>query len=156
MKKINKNNSKQNIKNVLIGEDVKINDFVNLFDCKIEDQCMIGPFVEIQSNARIGKRSRIQSHSFICSGVIIENDVFIGHNVIFINDKHPSVENALKKTWRCLTTIVKNKAVIGSGAIIMGGITIGQGAFVGAGAVVTKNVPAGITVVGVPARPLKK
>ncbi|MDD5627246.1 MAG: acyltransferase [Patescibacteria group bacterium] len=155
MRKLTENNPKQSIKNVLVGQNVKINDFVNLYGCKLGDNCMIGPFVEIQNNVKIGRRCRIQSHSFICSGVTIEKDVFIGHNVTFINDKCPSVENALKKTWKCLPTLVREKAVIGSGAIILGGITIGKGAFIGAGSVVTKDIPAGVTVVGIPAKPLK-
>jgi acetyltransferase-like isoleucine patch superfamily enzyme len=58
--------------------------------------------------------------------------------------------------WTVLKTVVKAGASIGSGAVILGGITIGAGAQIGAGAVVTKNVRAGETVAGVPARALTR
>lgn len=156
MKKISSDNQKQTIRDVQVGEDVKIYDFVNLYECEIGDSSMIGTFVEIQKGAKIGKRCRIQSHSFICEGVTIEDDVFIGHGVIFINDKNPTVEKTLQKMYKMEKVLVEKGASIGSGAIIMAGVTIGTNAFVAAGAVVTKNVPANTTVVGVPAREMIK
>ena len=79
------------MKNVKLGKDVKIPypELVNLYDCEIDDDCFIGPFVEIQGRVKIGARSRIQTHSFICSKVKIGKEVFIGHGVMFINDKYP-------------------------------------------------------------------
>jgi len=154
MKKININNSKKTIRDVLVGKNVKIYDFVNLYECEIGDDTQIGTFVEIQRGVIVGKRCRIQSHSFLCEGVTIENDVFIGHGVIFINDKKPTMETTLNKTWRLEKVIVKSGASIGSGAIIMAGVTVGKEAFVGAGAVVTRDVPDKTVVVGVPAKPL--
>jgi acetyltransferase-like isoleucine patch superfamily enzyme len=47
-------------------------------------------------------------------------------------------------------TLIETGASIGGGATLLPGITIGAGAIIGAGAVVTKNVPAGVTVVGNP------
>lgn len=156
MKSTNINESKKTIINVKLGNNVKIHDFVNLYGCKIGDESMIGTFVEIQKGARIGKRCRIQSHSFICEGVTIEDDVFIGHGVIFINDKHPTVENTLKKSYKMQNVTVKQGATIGSGAVIMAGVIIGEKAIVGAGAVVIHDVPDNIMVFGVPARSYKK
>lgn len=139
------------IVNVKLGKDVKIYDFVNLYDCEIGDESMIGTFVEMQKGVVVGKKCRIQSHSFICEGVTIEDEVFVGHGVIFINDKNPKVNNS----WTLEKVIVKKGASIGSGAIIMGGVTIGENSLIGAGAVVTHDVPASTTVAGVPARVLK-
>lgn len=145
---------KKSVRDVMLGERVRLSDFVNLYECEVDDDSMIGAFVEIQRGAKVGKRCRVQSHSFLCDGVTLEDDVFIGHGVLFINDSHPSVEATLNKTWKMENVTVKTGASIGSGAIIMAGVTIGRKAVVGAGAVVTKDVKDGETVVGIPARTL--
>jgi len=139
---------------VTLGRDVAIFEFVNLYGCSIGDESRIGTFVEIQCDVSIGRRVRVQSHTFICSGVRVEDDVFIGHNVTFINDRHPSAEGARSGQWTLEPTTVHAGASIGSGAVILCGLTIGPGARIGAGAVVTHDVPAGATVAGVPARAL--
>jgi acetyltransferase-like isoleucine patch superfamily enzyme len=141
---------------VKLGRDVTVFEFVNLYGCEIGDGSRIGAFVEIQRDATIGRRVRIQSHTFICSGVRIEDDVFVGHNVTFINDRHPSAEGASAGTWTLEPTLVRKGASIGSGAVILCGLTIGEGARIGAGAVVVRDVPARATVAGVPARRLRK
>lgn len=137
------------IKNVEIGANVIMpyQDLVNLYDCRIGDNCFIGPFVEIQKDVTIGKNTRVQSHSFICSKVKIGNEVFIGHGVIFINDKHPVHRNP--EDWE--ETIVEDGVVIGSNATILP-CKIGKNALVGAGAVVTEDVPPNKIVVGNPAK----
>src|SRR5215831_7209996 len=71
---------------VVFGEKVKIVLPVNLYGCSIGDYSFVGPFVEIQKNATIGKRTKVQSHAFICELVTIGDDCFIGHGVVFIND----------------------------------------------------------------------
>ena len=142
---------------VILGDGVQFGPFVNLYGCSVGDGSQLGAFVEVQRDAHIGKRCKISSHSFVCSGVTIEDEVFIGHGVMFINDRHPRATNAdgsskrpddwvLERTW------VRRGASIGSGAIIMCGVEIGSGAMVAAGALVTSDVPARTTVMGMPAR----
>jgi UDP-2-acetamido-3-amino-2,3-dideoxy-glucuronate N-acetyltransferase len=137
---------------VVLGQRVRLNPFINLYGCRIGDDAMIGTFVEIQRDVAVGARCRIQSHSFLCSGVTLEEDVFVGHGVIFINDRHPSVAATRAGTWKMETCVVGRGAVIGSGALIFGGLRIGEDAVIGAGAVVNRDVAAGATVTGVPAR----
>ncbi len=126
-------------------------ELVNLYGCAIGDETRIGPFVEIQRGARIGRRCKISSHTFICEGVTIDDEVFVGHGVMFTNDRFP---RATAEDWKLVPTRVESGASIGSGAVILCGVTIGAHALVGAGAVVTHDVPAGAVVAGVPARTL--
>lgn len=147
------------LSDVVLGKGVKLVGFCNLYGCEIGDETKIGTFVEIQKGARIGARCKISSHTFICEGVTIEDGVFVGHGVTFVNDRHPHALNAegeLQKEgdWQCQRTLVKRGSSIGSGVTLLGGVTIGENAMVGAGSVVTKDVPAGVTVAGNPARPL--
>lgn len=142
---------------VQLGEGVQIYGFVNLYGCSIGAGTKIGTFVEIQRGAAIGQRCKISSHTFICGGVTVEDECFVGHHVVFVNDRYPGAVNAdgaLKsdKDWTCTPTYVKRRASIGSGAVILCGVTIGEQALVGAGAVVTKDVPPFAVVVGNPAR----
>src|SRR6266550_1104330 len=144
--------------NVVLGRGVKIfqPDLVNLYGCAVGEETRIGAFVEIQKNALIGIRCKISSHTFICEGVAIEDEVFVGHGVMFINDLYPraTTEGQLQADadWKVIPTVVKRGASIGSGAVIMGGVSIGKAALVGAGAVVTHSVEDYAIVVGIPAR----
>jgi len=145
---------------VKLGRNVRIYDFTNLYGCEIGDDVKIGTFVEIQKGAKIGNACKISSHTFICEGVTLEDEVFIGHNVTFINDRYPRATNGNGKLqteadWTCVKTLVKRGASIGSGAILLCGVTIGENALVGAGSVVTKDVPPGAIVAGNPARIIK-
>jgi acetyltransferase-like isoleucine patch superfamily enzyme len=146
--------------NVRLGKDVQIHCFVNLYGCQIGDESRVGAFVEIQKNATIGSRCKVSSHTFICEGVTIEDEVFVGHGVVFINDLDPRAATAgrpqSEADWTVLPTRVCRGASIGSGAVILAGISIGAGALVGAGAVVTRDVPPGAVVIGNPARVLRK
>ena len=147
------------IVDVEMGEGVKYFAFVNLYGCSIGEETKIGTFVEVQKGVTIGKRCKVSYHTFTSEGVEIGDGVFIGHNVTFINDKHPRAVNADgslqgEEDWTLLKTSVGSGASLGSSVTVMGGITIGEGAVVGAGSVVTKDVPAHTVVVGNPARPL--
>jgi UDP-2-acetamido-3-amino-2,3-dideoxy-glucuronate N-acetyltransferase len=144
--------------NVVLGHEVNIfqPDLVNLYGCTVGDETKIGAFVEIQKNASIGKRCKISSHTFVCEGVTIEDDVFVGHGVMFINDLYPrATEDGRLQTeadWQVVPTRVKRGASIGSGAVILAGVTVGEGALIGAGAVVTHDIPDHTIAKGVPAR----
>ena len=145
---------------VKLAPNVTIYNFVNLYGCEIGEGTKIGSFVEIQKHASVGRHCKISSHSFICEAVTIEDEVFVGHGVTFINDKVPRAttdEGRLQTDddWKPVPTLIKRGASIGSGATILCGITIGERAVVGAGSVVTKDVAAGTTVAGNPARVLK-
>jgi acetyltransferase-like isoleucine patch superfamily enzyme len=147
--------------NVKLGKNVRIYDFTNLYGCEIGDDVKIGTFVEIQKGSKIGNRCKVSSHTFICEGVILEDDVFIGHNVTFINDRYPRATNPngqlqTEADWKCVGTLVKRGASVGSGATLLCGITVGENALIGAGSVVTKDVPPGAVVAGNPAKLIKK
>lgn len=142
-----------------LGTNIINPNLVNIFGCTIGSDCMIGPFVEIQANVEVGNGTRVQSHSFICDGTSIGNYVFIGHGVMFTNDDWPRAANwdGTKKgadDWVNRPVRVDDWAAIGSGSVILPGVTIGRYATVGAGAVVTKDVPPFSIVVGNPARPI--
>lgn len=146
--------------NVVLGTNVQIHhpSLVNLYGCRIGSDVKIGAFVEIQKNAIIGDRCKISSHTFVCEGVTIESDVFVGHGVMFTNDPYPRATTAGRlqdeRDWQVVPTRVARGASIGSGAVILCGLTIGEHAMIGAGAVVVRDVPAYAVVAGVPAKPI--
>src|SRR5688572_4484600 len=122
---------------VQLGRDVVIHCFANLYGCLVGDDTRVGAFVEIQAGSKIGARCKISSHTFICSGVTIEDEVFIGHGVMFTNDVDPRATDAdgnllTAADWTLVPTQVCRGASIGSGAVILPGVTIGEGALVGA------------------------
>jgi dTDP-4-amino-4,6-dideoxygalactose transaminase/acetyltransferase-like isoleucine patch superfamily enzyme len=144
---------------VKLGEGVRLSQFINLYGCEIGDETKIGAFVEIQKNAKVGRRCKISSHTFICEGVSIEDNVFIGHGVTFTNDSYPRAttngELQTEADWKVEPTVIRKGASIGSGATILPNLEIGENAIVGAGAVVTKSVPANTVVAGNPAKVLR-
>jgi UDP-2-acetamido-3-amino-2,3-dideoxy-glucuronate N-acetyltransferase len=147
------------IADVDFGPGVVVYSFANLYGCRIGENTRVGTFVEVQRGAVIGANCKIQSHTFICDGVTIEDEVFVGHGVMFVNDKFPRATSGAGELqtdadWTLLPIRVERGAAIGSGAVILGGVTIGAHALVGAGAVVTRDVAPGDTVVGNPARVL--
>ena len=144
---------------VQMGDGIEIRhpDLVNLYGCHIGESTKIGTFVEIQQDARVGRRCKISSHTFICSGVTIEDEVFVGHGVMFTNDLYPRATRddgglQAEQDWRQIDTRICEGASIGSNATILAGITVGARAIIGAGAVVTRSVAPYAIVAGVPAR----
>ena len=157
MEILNVDSPRQTLRNVKVGKNVRFFNFVNAYECSIDDGTKVGAFVEIQKNAFIGKNCKISSHTFICEGVHIEDDVFVGHNVTFINDKYPRSTNPdgsmqMDADWKVEETHIKKGASIGSSTTILCGITVNENATTGAGSVITKDVPANSIVAGNPAK----
>lgn len=145
---------------VKLGKGVRLSKFINLYGCEIGDETKIGAFVEIQKNAKVGRRCKVSSHTFICEGVAIEDNVFIGHSVTFINDSYPRAttpdgELQTESDWRVEATVVKRGASIGSGATVLSKVIVGENSIVGAGSVVTHDVPPNVIVAGNPAKILR-
>src|ERR671912_408415 len=120
---------------VKLGKDVKVAKFVNLYGCEVGDETKIGAFVEIQRNARVGRRCKISSHTFICEGGTIEDHVFIGHGGTFVNDSFPRATTAAgelqtAEDWQVELTVIKQGASIGSGATILSNVIVGENAIV--------------------------
>lgn len=142
------------IRDVVFGKGVKIVQPVNLYGCTIADDCFIGPFVEIQENVSIGKRTRVQSHSFICTGVAIGEDCFIGHGVTFVNDRFGTGRPAGNRSeWE--STSIGNEVSIGSNATLLP-VSVCDGAVIGAGSVVTEDIIEKGIYAGNPARLLRR
>lgn len=141
------------INNAKIGEGTRVWNYANLWDCQIGKECTIGSFVEIGRGVVIGDNCKIEAYAFLPPGVTVGDNVFIGPHTVFTNDKKPRIGGG---DFEPLPTIVEDGASIGANATIICGTTIGKGAMVGAGAVVTKDVPAGTLVTGVPAKEAKE
>lgn len=145
---------------VKLGKGVRLSKFINLYGCEIGDDTKIGAFVEIQKNAKVGRRCKISSHTFVCEGVAIEDNVFIGHGVTFINDSYPRAttpegELQTESDWHVEATVIKRGASVGSGATVLSKVVVGENSIVGAGSVVTRDVPPNVIVAGNPARILR-
>ncbi len=138
-------------RDVEFGARVTLVNPSNLYECRIGDDCFIGPFCEIQKGVSIGARTRVQSHSFICELVTIGEDCFIGHGVMFINDSFSGGGPARGNTDLWLSTVIGNAVSIGSNATIMP-VEICDNVVIGAGSVVTKNIVKPGIYAGNPAR----
>lgn len=142
------------IRDVEFGENVTIVNPVNLYECRVADECFIGPFVEIQKGVVIGARTRVQSHTFICELVTIGADCSIAHGVVFINDPYTTGGPAGgdKTLWKA--TSIGNQVSIGSNATILP-VRICDRAVIGAGSVVTKDITHPGIYAGNPAKMLR-
>ncbi len=150
---IKQNNS--SIINLKYGNNCKIINPVNIYDCVVGDNFFCGPFCEVQSNVKIGNNTKIQSHSFICSLVSIGNNCFIGHGVMFINDTFSDGAPAGGDVNKWKKTNIGNNVSIGSNATILP-VNICNNVVIGAGSVVTKDITRPGTYAGNPAKQIKE
>ena len=142
------------IRNVEFGEGVTVVEPANLYDCFIGDGSFVGPFVEIQKGARIGKRCKVQSHAFICELVTIGDDCFISHGAMFINDLFSGGGPARGNTSLWKQTTLGNNVSIGTTATILPVVIVDNGV-VGAGSVVTRDIRESGVYAGNPARKVR-
>ena len=140
---------------VAFGENVTVVQPTNLYGCSIGDDTFVGPFVEVQRGAAIGKRCRIQSHAFICDLVTIGDDCFISHGAMFINDLFASGAPAKGNRDLYRSTKIGSHVSIGTNATILP-VTICDHVVIGAGAVVTKDITEPGLYIGNPARLLRR
>lgn len=142
------------IRDVAFGQNVQVMAPANIYECTLENDVFIGPFVEIQTGCIIGRGSRVQSHSFLCQNVITGENCFIGHNVTFANDlfrqgrPDPNPDHWLK-------IVLGDEVTIGSGATILTD-SICSGTVIGAGSVVVRPITIKGIYAGNPARLLRK
>ena len=145
---------KTGIVNVTFGDNVTVVEPANIYGCTIGDGTFVGPFVEIQSGAVIGKRCKIQSHAFVCDLVTIGDDCVISHGVMFINDlfKTGGPANRNRDLWA--STKIGNHVCIGTNSTVLA-VTICDHVVIGAGSVVTKNITKPGIYAGNPAKFLR-
>lgn len=142
------------ITDVDFGEEVTVVQPVNLYGCRIGDGCFIGPFVEIQKDCRIGRRTKVQSHAFICEMVDIGDDCFISHGVMFVNDLFQTGGPARGNRALWKSTKIGDRVSIGTNATILP-VEICDDVVVGAGSVVTKSIVKSGIYAGNPAQMLR-
>lgn len=143
------------IRDVDFGRNVTVVQPVNLYGCKIGDDCFIGPFVEIQKDVAIGDRCKIQSHAFVCELVTIGNDCVISHGVMFINDlfKTGGPAGGNKDLWK--STTIGSHVFVGTNSTILP-VRICDRVVIGAGSVVTRDITTPGIYAGNPARLIRK
>jgi len=137
-----------------IGEGTRIWQFcVILPGAKIGRDCNICAQCVFEGGVTIGDAVTVKPFVGIPSGVTIGDRTFIGPGVGFVNDLRPKSKNGAH--FELVKTTIGKDVAIGTNSTIMAGVTIGDGAMIGAGSVVTHDVPSGVTVCGVPARPME-
>ncbi len=139
------------VSNAEIGEGSKIWHFCNIYGCKIGRNTQVGSYSEIKTGAVVGDNCRLQSYVFIPESTIVGNNVFMGPRVTVLNDKYPTAQKAIDKTWTLEEVFIEEDVTIGGEAVILPGVRIGRRAFIGAGSIVARDVPRGAVVYGCPA-----
>jgi len=122
--------------------------------CTIGDSVVVGRAVTVENDTTIGSRTKIQSGAYVTAYVTLEEDVFIAPMVVTTNDNYMGRTQERFKHLKGCT--VRRGARVGGGTHILPGIEIGEEAFVATGSVVTRDVPAHMLVMGVPAKPVRE
>lgn len=143
------------VRDVACGERVRIVEPANVYECTLDDDVFVGPFVEIQRGVRIGARTKVQSHAFVCELVEIGEDCFVGHGVMFINDLFSSGRPARGRRELWQSTSIGDRVSIGSNATLLA-VRVCSDVVIGAGAVVTRDITRPGVYAGTPARLLRE
>jgi len=131
-----------------ISAGVKIWHFCHVMPgAKIGKNSSLGQGCYVASSVVIGEDCKIQNGVSLYDGVVLEDQVFIGPHAVFTNVKFPRAH----RKGKFETTLIKKGCTIGAGAVIICGTTCGEWSMVAASACVTRDVPPGVTVMGVPA-----
>jgi acetyltransferase-like isoleucine patch superfamily enzyme len=135
-----------------VGEGTRVwQNAVVLAGAQIGRDCNLCANTFVENDVIVGDNVTLKCGVSLWDGLRVGNNVFIGPNAVFCNDMYPR-SGVRDNRRRLLKTVVCDGVSIGSGAVILPGVTVGACAMVGAGAVVTKDVPPYATVVGNPAR----
>lgn len=134
-----------------IGDDCLIGSHATVReDATVGDRCIIGQYACISYDAMLADEVRVQNGTLIADGWRVGRGTFIGVNVSTMSDRRRDVVRYEFKGSH--PSVIGERCLIGSGAVILPGITIGDDVVIGAGALVTKDVPDGATVLGEPSR----
>ena len=142
------------VRDITCGSGVTIIEPSNLYECHLENDVFVGPFVEIQKGVKVGARTKVQSHSFICELVTIGEDCFVGHGVVFINDTFSDGGPAGGNSDKWKGSNIGNYVSLGSNSTIMP-VNICDHVVIGAGSVVTKDINEPGIYAGNPCRKLR-
>ena len=118
----------------------------------IGDYSMIGHLCVFEGETTIGSKVTIQSQSHVTRGALIEDLVFIGPGFVGVNDKKMCHNRRHIIEYIETPFKILRAARIGSGAILVPGVTVGENAVIGCGAVVTKDIPDNMIAYGNPAK----
>ena len=143
------------VRDVTCGNNVRIVEPANVYECTLGEDCFVGPFVEIQRGVQIGARTKIQSHAFICELVRIGSDCFVGHGVMFVNDLFATGGPARGQRDLWKSTDIGDRVSIGSNATLLP-VRICSDVVIGAGAVVTRDIEVPGIYAGNPARLMRR
>jgi acetyltransferase-like isoleucine patch superfamily enzyme len=131
----------------MVGHHTLLRSFVT-----VGSETQLGHNLTIERATRIGKLVRCSPGSHITSSCVLADRVFLGAGVRTVNDKEMTWRDPHGREPGLIPPVFGTGARVGSGSVILAGVSIGDDALVGAGSVVTRDIPAGTVAFGNPAR----